>query len=230
MKEQFNAELNLWEKILVIIGFIVGFVFEYIDEFILASTREGPDIFPSYISYWDTYILLAINPGLYNPYLAYVCVAISYIAGTAGMFYLSLILYATGRKKDSLLLFITLILGSIILLPLKLAIPRYRPYGTNSEVITIIRQAGNSFPSGHASRGFELAALFDRKSKKIGLLLYAYAVSVALSRLYLGVHYPIDVLAGAIIGWITGKIVLKYQKQLINHVSRMLRLPTVSSR
>jgi len=229
MKKQFNIELSSWEKILIITGFIVGFVFEYIDEFILASTREGPDIFPSYLSFWDTYILLLINPGLYNPYFAYVCIAISYIAGTAGMFYLSLILYTIGRKREALLLFATLIMGSIILLPLKLMIPRYRPYETNTHVVTIIKQAGNSFPSGHASRGFELAALFDRKGKKISVLLYTYAVIVALSRLYLGVHYPLDVLVGGTIGWATGKIILRYQNRVIGSVSKLLKLPAISN-
>jgi membrane-associated phospholipid phosphatase len=60
-----------------------------------------------------------------------------------------------------------------------------------------------SFPSAHASTSFAAAGLYAR----LGLparVLYALAVKLSLSRLYLGVHYPSDVLAGALLGAIVG--------------------------
>jgi membrane-associated phospholipid phosphatase len=56
-----------------------------------------------------------------------------------------------------------------------------------------------SFPSAHASAAFAGAALYARLGLPRGPL-YALATGLALSRLYLGVHYPSDVLAGAALG------------------------------
>jgi hypothetical protein len=63
-----------------------------------------------------------------------------------------------------------------------------------------------SFPSAHASTSFAGARLYSR----MGLParpLYALATGLALSRLYLGVHYPSDVLVGAGLGWLAGAYV-----------------------
>ncbi len=60
-----------------------------------------------------------------------------------------------------------------------------------------------SFPSAHASTSFAGAFAYTRLGLP-GVPLYALAKSLAVSRLYLGVHYPSDVLAGAAFGWLVG--------------------------
>jgi len=69
----------------------------------------------------------------------------------------------------------------------------------------------NSFPSGHASMIFILAGVFFFTTKKVWLrpFLLAFASLVAMSRIVVGVHWPLDVLAGAIIGWISIWVSLK---------------------
>lgn len=60
-----------------------------------------------------------------------------------------------------------------------------------------------SFPSAHASTSFAGALAYSRLGVP-AVPLYALATSLSLSRLYLGVHYPSDVLAGAVLGTLVG--------------------------
>jgi membrane-associated phospholipid phosphatase len=81
---------------------------------------------------------------------------------------------------------------------LKLAVRRRRPELPGLPALTGT-PTQLSFPSAHASTSFAAAGLYAR----LGLpapALYALAVTLSLSRLYLGVHYPSDILAGAALG------------------------------
>jgi membrane-associated phospholipid phosphatase len=63
-----------------------------------------------------------------------------------------------------------------------------------------------SFPSAHATASFAAATAYSRAIPAGSPLLYGTATLLALSRPYLGVHYPSDVLAGAAIGTVTGRL------------------------
>jgi membrane-associated phospholipid phosphatase len=85
---------------------------------------------------------------------------------------------------------------------LKLAVRRRRPQLAGLPPL-IGTPTGLSFPSAHASTSFAGALAYSR----LGLPaapLYGLAGALALSRLYLGVHYPSDVLAGAALGTVCG--------------------------
>jgi undecaprenyl-diphosphatase len=59
----------------------------------------------------------------------------------------------------------------------------------------------NSFPSGHATTSFACAATLARFApRRVAVLLYVLAALIAYSRVYVGVHYPLDVLGGAALG------------------------------
>lgn len=85
---------------------------------------------------------------------------------------------------------------------IKLAVRRRRPELPGLPALTDT-PTQLSFPSAHASTSFAAARLYAR----LGLPaapLYALAVGLSLSRLYLGVHYPSDVLVGAVLGTVAG--------------------------
>ena len=87
---------------------------------------------------------------------------------------------------------------------LKPVIGRFRPYA--EFVTTVVGRAstGYSFPSGHATFAFALAIVLARKESRYAWWLFLLAILVSLSRIYLGQHYPLDILAGAVCGTILG--------------------------
>jgi undecaprenyl-diphosphatase len=68
--------------------------------------------------------------------------------------------------------------------------------------------SGKSFPSSHAVSSFAQAVLWSIRYPKIGWLAYPLASVIAISRIFVGVHYPFDVAAGAIIGATCGFIII----------------------
>jgi undecaprenyl-diphosphatase len=90
----------------------------------------------------------------------------------------------------------------------KLAVHRDRPR------LEGIEPAGKvptslSFPSAHAATSFAGAMLIGSLAPPLRPALYAAAAAMAFSRPYLGVHYPSDVLAGAVVGTALGRVMAK---------------------
>ena len=94
---------------------------------------------------------------------------------------------------------------------LKDLIGRTRPYEVFDGVQRLIgKQHDASFPSGHSASSFAAAmCIYLNGPKKYGIPALLLALLIALSRLYVGVHYPGDVIAGAIIGSLMAWLVYK---------------------
>jgi len=126
--------------------------------------------------------------------------------GNGGWFWLALgllLLIPQKTRKIGLTALFSILIGFLITnVVLKNWIARPRPYVTVSSIYPLISKPGEfSFPSGHSAAAFSAAGVFVKTlPKRFGIPLFLFAVVIALSRLYVGVHYPSDVLCGVISG------------------------------
>lgn len=98
----------------------------------------------------------------------------------------------------------TVVVNALVTELLKRSATRDRPSATWDGVIKAYKPGndGKSLPSGHTSAAFSLATSTAMEFKKwyVTVPAFAYAASIGYSRMYLGAHYPSDVLAGAVVG------------------------------
>lgn len=104
--------------------------------------------------------------------------------------------------KDAIYVGTSIGVSSVLTYSMKKAVNRPRPYKTYDDIVAYEELSSLSFPSGHTSLAFTTATALSLKYPKWYVIAptYVWACSVGYSRMNLGVHYPSDVLAGAVLG------------------------------
>lgn len=145
-------------------------------------------------------------------------------------FSLILVFLTTRRYKEiGKIILISFILNLILVnIILKISVGRPRPYEVvNFTNLLINHLSDNSFPSGHTSYAASFATIIILLAKSQALKSYigTIAILIAFSRLYLYVHYPTDVLAGAIIGVLLAIAAIKiYQSKTYGYIKEKYNL------
>ena len=132
--------------------------------------------------------------------------------GNAGIIWIVLavvLLILPKTRKTGIIVAAALLMDLVLCnLILKNLVARVRPYDVNTAIAILIKKPLDfSFPSGHTAASFAaMPALFLAKMKKAWIAALVLAVLIAFSRLYFYVHYPTDVLGGAVVGILSGII------------------------
>lgn len=178
------------------------------------------DQISGFIEFIDRYLFLLIN-GFHCPIADEI---MWWISGkwTWIPLYAILLYFAIKKEKNNWWIFILAVvaliscsdLGSVHLF--KNVFQRYRPCH-NFEIMDMVHLVNGKcggkygFISSHASNSFALAGFLSQlfANKKVTFSLFFWATLVSYSRIYLGVHYPADILAGALFGLIISYLIFK---------------------
>lgn len=173
-----------------------------------------------------------INHGLQNPFLDITIPFITHLGGFLTLLIAMILLIGYGKltnrdnlKKIAIIALIALLFSDIIALALKNIIHEPRPFSIMNNVhLLVVENDPNSFPSGHATSVFSVVTVFvlnmrdlaKKHYKIIDCVLIIFAIVIGFSRIYVGVHFPFDVLAGAIIGILGALIINKFKDTILS--------------
>ncbi|MBR2320447.1 MAG: phosphatase PAP2 family protein [Clostridia bacterium] len=148
-------------------------------------------------------ILWWIREHLTNPFLDTVMPYISSLARHGEFWILVALILVCFKKtrKAGVAMGIAMAAGYLIgNMGMKNLFARTRPYDVTEVQLLVAKLHDFSFPSGHTLVSFEAATALWFYHRKWGVAAFVLAALIGLSRLYLFVHYPTDVLAGAVLG------------------------------
>jgi len=162
----------------------------------------------------DTYFFYLINKGFSNKLFDILMPLLSRLGRWESLFAVSLV-FAVFQRKTAMKLVIILLIGffasNFIVSNLKMFVARPRPFFVLQNINLLEKNNSFSFPSGHATNAFMVATIFFIFSRRY-FYLYIAAFGIAVSRIYLGAHFPSDAIAGALIGSALGYLITQAAK------------------
>lgn len=177
----------------------------------------------------DHQLFLWINHWPHAPFSDFIAILLSAGSGFFWFFIIGLIFIFEHHRKTlkslSPLITAAVLTYVFIRLILKPFFGRLRPDITNNTTVSVPSMIDSlwpfplfggdfSFPSGHATMAFAGAFIFSRIHPKGKIGFYFLAILISLSRIYLGKHYPLDIIGGIVVGTFIGWLSFWLVKQL----------------
>ena len=155
----------------------------------------------------DELLFRALNLAGTDHTLDVVMILITMLGGTYILALFAIPLWLRGQREATFDFILILVLTVVVTTAIKYLVDRSRPCVDKAFGAQIIPGYGcdtepdPSFPSGHASRAFALAGLVALRFRwRAGGAAMAFATLVGVSRVYMGLHWPSDILGGAFVG------------------------------
>jgi len=165
----------------------------------------------SYIKRGDRRLFYLVNHKLRCCFMDIFMQVATQLGSLAFAILLPLLLYISDRSllvEIAMRMLILLGISQMVIQVVKRAVNRPRPFRSLDNVIAkSIPACRYSFPSGHTSTAFVLAFALSGGIPALSLIFYVLASLVAFSRIYLGVHYPSDVIVGYLTAYLCQLIV-----------------------
>jgi len=89
---------------------------------------------------------------------------------------------------------------------------RPRPFVENNVNLLLTHNA-SAFPSGHAALFFAVSTIVYFYNKKAGIFFFIISLLICLARVFTGIHWPLDILAGIVVGVLSGLLIHKVSKK-----------------
>ncbi|MBU3941400.1 MAG: phosphatase PAP2 family protein, partial [Nanoarchaeota archaeon] len=159
-------------------------------------------------------IVLKIMPLIKNPVLNYLSNLFTNLIPVLIITMVSISLFLLNKKKREwiLPLGLSIVFSYLITYILKFITARPRPLGI-IKIMPLTNFVDYSFPSSHAAVAFAALPILNKTYPKLKLLWILSACFVAFSRIYIGVHYLSDVVAGSLIGYLTSLFIIKLKER-----------------
>ncbi|MBD3380023.1 MAG: phosphatase PAP2 family protein [Candidatus Omnitrophica bacterium] len=171
----------------------------------------------------DIAIFRFFNSAAHFPLLDRAMPYITEIGSGEMIFAVAVVMLLFVGKKKNVLCGIVLMAGSTFAYNtghiLKGVIQRPRPFMVLTDVELLIKAGGFSCPSNHSTMAFTAAAVLSRYFGK-AYIFFTLAAIVGISRIYLGVHYPSDVVFGALLGTAIGTLLARLAEKAAGGLER----------
>jgi undecaprenyl-diphosphatase len=159
----------------------------------------------------DTYFFSLINGLPHTVYLDSFALLLSGYGYQVVLVFICLVLFIREERKDHLFIFqfgLSGLLSWVLQFLLKDIFMRIRPHEIATMIIVGEQPTDFSFPSGHAMIAWAFACVLASKEPRFRLVIYGIAFLISLSRIYLGDHFPSDIIMGGIIGYGIGYVTI----------------------